>query len=163
MPRGRRRGRSSWDLCIPPERDTDWAMSSASESSEPEESPGSSRRVSTRSHTRRSTHHDSPTTGAEPGDDTSTGGVDVSLAEASPDPASDRPLCADASCPCSLGPICSVACAVRDLTESPSPGEQREHLERMQRDVASRISSSPGSSHLHHPRHSRFLWPYPVV
>ena len=131
VPRGRRRGRSSRDWCIPPERDTDWAMSSASESSEPEESPGSSRRVSTRSHTRCSTHLNSPATGAEPDDDTSTGGVAASLAESSPDAATDRPPCAAASYQGSLGPICSVPCAVRDLTESPFPrrstGTSRAH------------------------------------
>ena len=134
-------------------------MSSASKSSKPKESPGSSCRVSTRSHTRRSTQLDSPATGAEPDDDTSTGGVDASFAGSSPDPTSDRPPCADASCPGSLGPICSVPCAVRDLTECPSPDKQREHHERMQPDIASRISSSPGPSYFPRPRHSRFLDP----
>ena len=90
-------------------------MSSASESSEPEESPDLSRRVYTRSHTRKSTQLDSPATGAEPDDDTSTGGIDALVAQSSPDLTPDRPPCADASCPGSLGPIC----AVRDLTEGP--------------------------------------------
>ena len=112
--RGRRRGRSSRDWSIPPERDTDWAMSSASES-DPDGSPSTSRRVYTRSHACQHTHLDSPATGAEP-DDTSAGGADVSAAGSSSDPNADRPPCLDNSCPGSLGPICSVPCAVRDLS-----------------------------------------------
>ena len=70
-----------------------------------------------------------------------------------------QPPCPDETCPGSLGPICSVPCAVKDFTVDPTPEEQRLQHQCMQRDMANRLSSSPGPSHLPRPSHSRFLGP----
>ena len=135
-------------------------MNSASPSDN-EETPGRPTRVSIRSCTRRiRMQPPSPTTGAEPDDDTtSTGGADFAIAETSAENTPERPPCPDEHYPGSLGPICSVPCAVKDFTADPTPEEQRLHHQQMQRNVANRLASSPGPFHLPRPSHSHFLGP----
>ena len=118
-------------------------MSSVSSSSDNEEITGQPTRVSTWSSTRRiQLQSSSPLTGAEPDDDTTSGGADLATAGTSTDYTPERPPCPDDSCPGSLGPICSVLCAVKDFTASPTAQEQCLHHHRMQQDVAHRLASS---------------------
>ena len=128
------RRRTARDWQVSPEKDTDWAVSSASSSDD--ERSGRPTRISMRSSTRKlKPEPSSPATGAEPDDDTtSIGGIDFTLGESSSHPTAERPPCPDETCPGSLGPICSVPCAVKDFTVDPTPEEQRLQHKRMQRD-----------------------------
>ena len=136
----RQHSRRHW--AIPAEQKTNWAMSSASSSSDHDDATGDSNRISTRSSTRRTLQSSSPLTGVEPDDDTTSGGADSDASGTSSKHTQDRPPCPDDTCPGSLGPICSVPCAVKDLTASPQAEEQHLHHHRMQRDVAQHLAAS---------------------
>ena len=147
----RRRGRNDWSFS--PDKDTDWAMSSASGS---DDEPGRPTRISTRSSTSTSILEGDSSAASPKNEEesTPTGDIDFSIGEPSQQPTLDRPPCPD-----SLGPICLVPCAVKDFTVDPTPLEQRIQHQRMQQDMAQRLASSPGSSQVLCSSRSRFLGP----